>query len=245
MDTAILQRDGTVNPNALSNIHGDWYEWLLAITAWNFCIETEGAHLLLLVPNVRQFDISRLYNDRLHNLIVDLRQKVNDASGVQLISSNPDFVILNRDLVNEVLQEMAPITEINEDAITVIENAYDNFIGACDFEDIEGYMSVKFSLRPDRRLQIPHEGSLMKAIYTHLQTREWIIRPKGLKYYAVSASVVNADRDALSTVATHSIVSVHSVPQAAVDGLFEINSLGAAKDAFKEILIPREEEVDG
>ena len=77
----------------------------------------------------------------------------------------------------------------------------------------------------------------MKAIYTHMQTREWILNPKGLKYYAISTKVGSSDRNALKTVATHSITTVQSIPQAAVDEVFEINSLQQAEAVFAQILI--------
>lgn len=67
-----------------------------------------------------------------------------------------------------------------------IDNIYRDFIGYAELDDIAGYLSVKTSLRPDRRLQLAHEGSLMKAIYTHLQTRTWTINPKGVKYYGAA-----------------------------------------------------------
>ena len=76
----------------------------------------------------------------------------------------------------------------------------------------------------------------MKAIYTHLQTREWIINPKGIKYFALATKVGNSDRAALKTVATHSITTVHSIPQAAVDEVFEVNSLQQAQVAFGKTL---------
>ncbi|WP_373695840.1 Cfr10I/Bse634I family restriction endonuclease [Brunnivagina elsteri] len=48
-------------------------------------------------------------------------------------------------------------------------------MGKCNLKDIIGYASIKTSLRPDRRLQIPHEGSLMKAIYaTNINMRYFI-----------------------------------------------------------------------
>lgn len=78
----------------------------------------------------------------------------------------------------------------------------------------------------------------MKAIYTHLQTREWIISPKGLKYFAIATVVGTPDRAALKTVATHSITTVHSIPQAAVDEVFEVNSLEQTQTAFAQILTP-------
>lgn len=235
-DKEVSKVDKTVTKDALNNVHGDWYEWLLAISAWNYCAENKTANLALLTPNTSQFDIARLYNDKLYNLIQDLRDKVLKSSSVQLISSNPDFVIIDRKVVNAAINKIEAITKIDQDAISLIENSFRAFSGKCDFDDIHGYVSVKTSFRPDRRLQIPHEGSLMKAIYTHLQTREWIINPKGLKYFAIATKVGNPDRAALKTVATHSITTVHSVPQAAVDEVYEVNSLQQAQDAFSHIL---------
>lgn len=235
-DKEVLKVDKTVTKDALNNVHGDWYEWLLAISAWNYCAENKKANLAVLTPNISQFDIARLYNDKLYNLIEDLREKVLKSSSVQLISSNPDFVIIDRKVVNSLIEKIEPIVKIDQDAIIMIEDSFRKFSGKCDFNDIHGYISVKTSFRPDRRLQIPHEGSLMKAIYTHLQTREWIINPKGIKYFAIATKVGNPDRAALKTVATHSITTVHSVPQAAVDEVFEVNSLQQAQDAFSQIL---------
>jgi len=235
-DKAVAKIDKTVSKDALNNVHGDWYEWLLAIAAWNYCADHKNANLAILTPNITQFDVAKLYNDRLFNLIQDLRDKVLASSAVQLISSNPDFVIIDRKLVNKIFPKIDKITFIDKEALATIEAAHKKFEKQCDFDDIFGYIAVKTSFRPDRRLQIPHEGSLMKAIYTHLQTREWIIKPKGIKYYAIATKVGKPDRAALKTVATHSITTVHSVPQAAVDEVFEVNSLQQAEIAFAQIL---------
>ena len=226
-----------ITREALSNCHGDWYEWLIAIAAWNYRIKTPKSYLALLLPNVSQYNVARLYKDELYNLIIDLRQKVIDATDVQLITSNPDFALFDLKNIDTEELSLETIEKITPDAITKIEQAYHYLTGKCDFEDIIGYASVKVSLRPDRRLQIPHEGSLMKAIYTHLQTRRWIIQPRGLNYYAISASVNEADKRALKTVATHSITTVFNIPQAAVDEVFEINSLDQCTNVFKQILI--------
>ena len=237
-DKEIYKRDSTVSKDALNNVHGDWYEWFLAIAAWNYFAENKKANLALLTPNIAQFDVASLYNEKLFSFVITQVKDEDyaDASSVQLISSNPDFVIIDRNLVNQFIPKFDKITKINKEAIVKIENAYKTFELKCGFDDIYGYISVKTSFRPDRRLQIPHEGSLMKAIYTHLQTREWIINPKGIKYFAIATKVGNPDRAALKTVATHSITTVHSVPQAAVDEVFEVNSLEQAQLAFQQIL---------
>jgi hypothetical protein len=85
-------------------------------------------------------------------------------------------------------------------------------------------------------LQLSHEGSLMKAMYVHLQTRDWIINTKGLRYYGAATHVSDADRRGLRTVATHSIINVQSVPQAAVDDVFTINSNADTDKVFNLIL---------
>ncbi|MCK5013669.1 MAG: Cfr10I/Bse634I family restriction endonuclease, partial [Candidatus Omnitrophica bacterium] len=173
----------------------------------------------------------------LFEYIVDLRQKVKSSASVQLISSNPDFVIIDPKKIKIPKELNRSITKLDKKIIHQIDTAYEFFTSKCGFEDIVGYISCKTSLRPDRRLQIPHEGSLMKAIYTHLQTRQWVIKPKGLKYYAITAEVKDADRKALKTVATHSITTVFDKPQAAVDELFKVDSFKDCESVFDTILV--------
>jgi len=110
-----------------------------------------------------------------------------------------------------------------------------SFVGLCTFDSIVGFVAAKSSFRPDRRLQIPHEGSLIKAIYVHLQTRQWVVNPRGIKYYAIGGKIGQSDIQALKTVATHSIVTVSSKPQAAVDQVFEVNTREIAETTFAKI----------
>lgn len=236
-DKKILDAHPNVSRGALNNCHGDWYEWLLAKQAWNLCVNEKLPCIALLLPNISQFDVAELYSDTFRKHILDLRAKVEDATGVSFISSNPDFVIINLSALRTSDRDfIRRINEFTEPSLTTLNTAYENLIGQCDFKDIEGFLSVKSSFRPDRRLQIAHEGSLMKALYIHLQTREWILSPKGLRYYAAAAEVGDADERALRTVATHSITTVQSLPQAAVDQVFTINSDQQANQAFRDIL---------
>ncbi len=236
LDKIIQKVDSKITREALSNAHGDWYEWLLAITAWNEFLKGKKPKLAILLPNVSQFDVSKLYVDELSELIEDLREKVASSSDVELISSNPDFVVIDSKIAGKTLAKEKPIKAITPEVLTKLQTVYQQFIGHCEFNDIVGFVSVKKSFRPDRRLQIAHEGSLMKALYVHLQTRQWILKPIGLKYYAMATKVGPKDRDALKTVATHSITTVHSLPQAAVDKVFEVNSIKQARAAFAQVL---------
>ncbi|MCL4105581.1 UNVERIFIED_CONTAM: hypothetical protein GTU68_057456 [Idotea baltica] len=237
MDTQVKQVDPKITREALSNAHGDWYEWLLAISAWNTFVTNPQANLAIPLPNISRFDVAYLYNIELTELIEDLRNKVQSVAQVQLITSNPDFVIIQREVANQMINNPQLIKQFDTSHIEYLNSIYKDFTNSCGFEQILGYVSVKTSFRPDRRLQIAHEGSLMKAIYIHLQTRKWVISPPGLKYYAIATKVGKSDRNALRTVATHSITTVSSLPQAAVDEVFAVNSLQDADLIFQQILV--------
>ncbi|WP_040439671.1 Cfr10I/Bse634I family restriction endonuclease [Algicola sagamiensis] len=237
IDKKVKGEHPKVTQGALNNCHGDWYEWLIAIQAWNYRIKYQKRQLMLLLPNISRADLASLYVEGLNNHLVDLRLKVEKSNNVKLITSNPDFVILDIDEDKLPSLDEEPITQVTPQNIRYLEECYKHFIGKCNFNNIVGYFSVKTSLRPDRRLQLAHEGSLLKALYVHLQTRDWIIEPIGLKYYAASQSVTKADREGLQTVATHSITNVQSIPQAAVDHVFSIDNINEIESALSEIII--------
>lgn len=236
MDVAVRSVDPTVSQGALSNAHGDWYEWMLAIASWNISANYPTLNVAIPLPNKTTLQLSSLYVQSLSEKIDDLRRKVEESSTVQLISSNPDFVLIRRKLADQLFGPITPYAQIDVADLDALNGLWGRLVGNCAFEDIVGYLSVKSSLRPDRRLQISHEGSLMKALYVHLQTREWILDPPGLRYYAMATKVGAPDRESLKTVATHSITTVASIPEPAVDEVYEVDTLEAANEAFREIL---------
>lgn len=196
-DSKIKKQCPTIQQGALNNVHGSWYEWILSHHFWNHYCDVKSAFLVAKLPNITQFDIAELFSPKLKAFISDLREKVSDTGDVSLVTSNPDFVIAKTEI-----SEPSNIDSklYSPDSIQFLDSIYNSLIGKLDFDTLIGFSSVKTSFRPDRRLQIPHEGSLMKAIYAHLVTREWIIRPKSLKYYAIARSVNDADRNAFKTV---------------------------------------------
>lgn len=208
-----------VSRNALNNARGDWYESLIVLGANEYVRERESAFGLVRLPNINSFSCENLYGAEIAELIADLRNVLADEADVSLISSNPDFVV-----VDASLYECRDASAGTADDLEYLNEIYQSLAGECDFESIVGYCSVKSGLRPDRRLQIAHEGSLMKALYRHIQTRLWAISAPGIRYFGIAGKVKNADREALKTVATHSIVDVLGQPESAVDELFEVNS---------------------
>lgn len=225
-----------VTGGALSNVRGNWYEWLLALGALEFHHNHINTYYFLPLPNITRYDCAKLYIERIYSYIHDLRTKVDESADVSLITSNPDFVIVDNGL-QIGMPEIIP-GHITVETIEQIDQAYAQLEHRCTLDQIKGYTAVKSSLRPDRRLQIAHEGSLMKALYRHVQTREWIIDAPGIKYFAITSQATEADRNALKTVATHSITDVGSKPKAAVDGLMCVFSGAELQTALEKMLTP-------
>jgi len=236
----VQTEDSRVTAGAISNCRGAWFEWMVAIDIYNhWCTEKHNL-LMLPLPNIMRFDCATLYQDNVSKYIFDLRKKLKASLDIELITSNPDFVIFDTTMLTEQV-ERNPIKVVDEEAIEFIDNLFRRFVGACSFNDIIGYMATKTSLRPDRRLQIVHEGSLTKAMYVHLQTRLWVDKPRTIKYFGASLKLNDKDRRALKTVATHSITTVLSEPERAVDECFELSDrskLVNAMEDMREMLFP-------
>lgn len=210
--------------NAFNKCNGDWYEWLISIAS--FSVKNESDYLLINLPTSSQLDVTDLYVKEVSAYISDFKKKLDELSGITLVTSNPDFIIIRKSFFLECYPEFEEIdhSHISVEYLESVDSFYNKIFKKCKFEDIVGYLSVKTSFRPDRRLQISHEGSLMKALYAHIETREWLMNAPGIKYYAAAPDHNDQDEKSLRTVATHSIANLTSKPLAAVDGLFKINS---------------------
>lgn len=226
-DLARYQRV-TIDQGSFNKCNGDWYEWIISIRSIEFFVRTQKESLLINLPNIRSFDVTSLYKKSLSDYIYDLRDKLK-SNDVNLITSNPDFFIMDvfeeKEQLKKYLEDVS-FYSVDERLIHKIDNLYSEFINFASLDQIIGYLSVKTTFRPDRRLQLAHEGSLMKALYAHLQTRTWEINAKGIKYYGASTEVKQADIQGLQTIATHTITDVKNSPQRAVDELFTVNSIG-------------------
>lgn len=229
---ALALSEFTPNPQALGRARGTWYEYLVAVGSAEYEKQYNPKKSLIQLPN-QPFDCSTLYVPEIAKYVSDLRIKVEEANGVSLITSNPDFVIV-RKMDGFVFPTLGTggIPQLVGD-LTHLHRA---LIGKCELDDICAYAAAKLSVRSDRRLQIPHEGSLMKALYRHIQTRQWNIDAPGISYYAMLGHYSPKDAAALNTVATHSIVDVGSKPQSAVDSIAKINT-GPKLKEFLDIIL--------
>ncbi|NOR62705.1 MAG: hypothetical protein GQ535_09465 [Rhodobacteraceae bacterium] len=220
-DERLSHGDPAATSSALGNARGRWYEWLFSIGCFQFLNRAGRAYenLLIPLPNKDKFDYLSLYEKQIYAFIEDLRTKTL-AHNVTLVSSNPDFVIAKN------LGQNAPIdaTTVNLALLAEIDGLYENFVHSLRFDDFVGFVSVKTSVRGDRRLQLPMEGALVKSYYEHLKARMWQVDAQGITYYAATMAFTKKDLEALQTVATHSILSVNTKPEKSVNEVYKISS---------------------
>lgn len=209
---------------ALGNARGRWYEQLVLGNLWNMRQASRTAWWIpVRVGSVTEYSLTDLFDVRTRALLQELKTSLNSA-GVRLITSNPDILFVRSDRLREVAPELCrrvTATELARDFPFRVRNA---LAGQLRWTDLLGGASVKVTLRPDRRLQAPHEGSVLKALMVHLRTRYWQRPRQRFRYFCLCTAFNAADEEALRTAATHSIVSVESTAERAVDGLFRVNS---------------------
>jgi len=235
IQSVVLSEESRVQSGAFSNVRGTWFEWMVSIDSYNHWANNDHRLWLLNLPNIRRFDSASLYKTEIYEFVTDLRHKLEESLDIQMITSNPDYVIIDTERLGLEF-ERKPFVEITKEALEHIDSLYTRIIGKCELDDIVGYFSLKTSLRPDRRLQIAHEGSLTKAIYVHLQTRSWLMEPRGIRYFGGALALSEADVKALKTVATHSITTVMSKPERAVDELFTIKNRAQLGQALNKMI---------
>jgi hypothetical protein len=216
-----------VVPSAFSNSRGFWFEIMVTVALWNERVKNKKYHqcLVLKMPNVSGLKYFDLFEPIANNMLVGL-EKALAANQVNLITSNPDLICFG-DLqgVDPTKLFLKSFGSYGGTCFTDVSSAYQKVVGHCSYNSIKYGLGLKSSTRPDRRLQIPHEGSVVKAINAHLQTRFWDPRHQTKYYAAMAERPTGPDLEAFKTAATHSITNVNAPPMRAVDEAFYLETL--------------------
>jgi hypothetical protein len=220
-NAALAQEMMVPNSQAFSNTRGFWFEVFIAVHAWNYRIRHNlGDVLIVKMPNVTSFDFRRIFEEKTDKMLKQLEISLL-KNNVRLITSNPDLLIVEQEGL--ILDEHnKPISSLDTQSIMNAVNLYKVLENKCRWNSLKAGIGVKTSLRPDRRLQVVHEGNILKSLFAHLKMRHWS-REAIFEYYGASSELISgADDDALQTAATHTIVNVDSLPERAVDGLYSL-----------------------
>ncbi|MCM3269096.1 Cfr10I/Bse634I family restriction endonuclease [Paenibacillus elgii] len=234
-NAAFAQGFAVPNSQAFSNTRGFWFEVFIAVQAWNYRIRKNITDVLIVkMPNVITFDFRRIFEDQTKEMLNHLEVSLL-KNQVRLITSNPDLLIVKQEnLIQE--EHNIPISRLDTQSIMNAVNLYKALENKCHWDSLKAGIGVKTSLRPDRRLQVVHEGNILKSLFAHLKMRHWN-REAIFEYYGASSEMISgADDDALQTAATHTIVNVDSLPERAVDGLFSLLTFADIDRMLDEII---------
>ncbi len=224
---------------SFNNCRGRWYEWLLMAYMWNYFVRNGSTIRPLPLPNSNHFQFTKLYNEELYGYLSDLENKLFTNHQVRLVTSSPDYVLIDiddTDVVDSQLNDIFDPENFSDSTKQYLDELYKSFINQCDLNTIRGFISIKTSVRSDRRFQWLHEGNLAKSLYQHLRTRRWDINSKGIKFYGFTSEMREADRDALMTATTHTIASIGLKPERSVDKPFLLLSKDDLDKALNEIM---------
>ena len=156
-------------PSAFGRARGDWYEWLFSLGSWEYLHNKEEPieRFFVPLPNRDKFDYLTLYNDRIFGYFGELKDSL-EQNNVTLSSSNPDFAMIETEADGTLPPFANPITA---ELIEQLNSMCHQLVSQLNFEQFIDFVSVKTSVRGDRRLQLPAEAALVKAFYEHLKGR--------------------------------------------------------------------------
>lgn len=251
------------DPSALNNCHGRWSEALFALFAWNTIADINSKRQdstryvyiklpnrknastewtsLLLEPNCRRSLNEFVLDDT--NPIV----KKSDHNRLLLIASNPDAVILKFDeaelttfgLPFSVSSKFSSFTAAD---LTNLDSLYTFFKDkVLPSKNLVALLSLKTSLRGDRRYQFLREGDNAKSILMYLYTTK---ADKGLsthffsnRFYCFTFEAASKnDMDVMDAAMSAYVSSPIIDPVWAVDKLYECLTLSNVTTAIRDIV---------
>lgn len=251
---------------AFNNCNGHWTEYGYAVYAWNSLAKLNtnskeaasgNAHQVYVyvkLPNRR--DEKSEWTQLLHTNIAEqlnnhkamLSMQIKSGRSFNLISSNPDAVILKFDSEKEkaILQKISlnlysPIDKIDHTVVGSLDKIFTSLAKTVTpAANLQSFLSIKNSTRPDRRLQWVQEGTNAKAILQYILNLGLDVFNKDAldkKYYAVLlGKATKGDQAAMDTVYVGSIVTPMLGAMWAVDKLFECPSFAEIEGQIIEII---------
>lgn len=211
----------------INNSRGFWFEYILAIIAWNvFATHTKTAKgCILKLPSASVLYFIDLFEPDARTALESGLFRTLQSEDIIMTMSNPDFIATD-DIEPGVLRHFkTPLSDLSLSSQDILSSAYKQIIEQVRYDGIKFGLSAKTSIRPDRRYQTIYEGNILKALVAHLQVRFWDINSKTGFYVVVEERISKSDKQVFSAPATHSIVDVHAKPVPAVDGLFLIKTI--------------------
>jgi hypothetical protein len=219
----------------IQNVRGDWLEHILGVIFWNTVAGSDYTDTAIVrLPSAAQLHFHEIYEPRARGYLEELFASLQPHH-IQMTMSNPDFICVS-DLPSNVSVLTNSHLTLGESSASAIANTYEALRGICNARSIPFVLTVKTSVRPDRRYQIVHEANVVKALVAHLAGRFWQKDLYTAFYAMVASPVSDSDRGVLRNPATHSLVQVSWTPAPLVDEVYSIDSVDEVHEIISQLL---------
>ena len=225
---------------AINNARGQWLENVLQLVFWNAsAVFSSNLATIVKLPNASQLSFRSLYEPRAKGYLDELFDSLA-SQGMDMQMSNPDFICVagvhtTGQVPNGITTSPSSLV-VNETSMATLDDAYKNLIGQCHADSLPFVLTVKTSLRPDRRYQVVHEANVVKSLVAHLAGRFWKRELNTAFYAMVAGNVSPPDRVVLRNPVTHTLVQVNWTPVPVVDDVYQIDSIADVQRIIQLLL---------
>ncbi|MEZ9785079.1 Cfr10I/Bse634I family restriction endonuclease [Vibrio breoganii] len=81
------------------------------------------------LPNIRRFDSGSLYLPEIFEFVRDLRSKLESSLDIQMITSYPDYVIINTNSLGGNFKR-EKIAEVSKKSLQTLDSLYGNIVNS-------------------------------------------------------------------------------------------------------------------
>ncbi|MCW3999746.1 MAG: Cfr10I/Bse634I family restriction endonuclease [Candidatus Bathyarchaeota archaeon] len=223
---------------SLRNLRGAWFETAIAVISWNASVEHNNLSAMkiavLKFPPASRIQWWDIFDNRAKIVLDEGLFRSLKKVGIKMTLPNPDLLCIGG--INENIANLIDTATVKPtlDFIRKIEKMYEFVKETCPYNSLKFGLSVKNELKPDRRYLIVYEGSLVKAIISHLQMRFWDITFDTKYYGLVHKPLSSQDKIVYTNPSIDSIVDVHAKPRKAVDEIIACEEVSDAQEIIKK-----------
>jgi len=232
---------------AVNQYRGMWFE-MIVVHDWFRVVEVttptrEDPLVAIPMPKRTELRLESLWVDPIHELVLALECDLQSHKTV-MRASNPDLILLRA----SVLQRHCPSVWSAARTASSIQKRHEaldqiahQLKGKLDYPELAGMMSLKTSLRVDRKVQPLQEANRIKTLRKYIRTRIWQRHDSPFGFYVVlmeesrGRTHSGSPEAFYSNVLLYSIVSIDEKPSPAVDGVLRITSLGGLEAAINMV----------
>ncbi len=232
---------------AVNQYRGMWFEDLVVLdwhrTAAALLNHEPDALVAVPMPKRTELELEALWVPGIRELVERLEQDLKLHDTV-MRASNPDLILLRASTLSRHCSKAWGAANASPDdpsMILAMSRIAHELIGKLDYHELAGVMSLKTSLRVDRKVQPLQEANRIKALRKYIRTRTWQREDSPFGFFVTlmqenKGKVHSGSPEVFfSNVLLYSIVAIDETPSAAVDGVLRITSTSGLRAAVDRV----------